>query len=179
VISLCAMAAFALSMSGGVALAHRAYEGWTAVWSNGPKCAKEKVTLDHFVDNAGHDHTGGVFYTEGHAQKEVNIGGFIDNCSQDWIFSPGDTRIRVKALKWSSSTGKWALCVDSGFFKNVSDTDRMLEILYAGRSAPCGNGDYITHGNYAVYWNGAWRGGDLEISFNERHHLRCDEAATC
>ena len=150
------------------ASAHRAYEGWTTVWSNGPNCLNEKVSLDHVTGDEG-----GKFWTEGSSQK-----AFLGvNCIVDWTQVPQNFRIRTETLKLTGGT--WGICTDTGYIKNASDAAYMILTVHAGGAAPCGAGWYRTKGFSHIYWNGGWRGGTIVISVNERHYLPCAEGATC
>jgi hypothetical protein len=166
-------AIFLASVLVGAAFGHRAYEGWATVWSNGPKCLDEKVSLDHVSG-----HQGGMFWTELQAEKEYTSPGLTINCWSGWIRPPNYLKIRTTALKLSSS-GTWNLCWDSGTFRNYDSRYYMSLTLSAQNSAPCGSGYYRTKGYAHILQSGNWQGGPLAISVNERHYLPCAEGATC
>lgn len=158
-----------LLFMGGTALGNRAYAGWTTMWSVGGRCVKEKVSLDHVTGNVG-----GKFWTEGQSfQPFLGYG-----CQGDWYLPTGNWRTRVYVLK-QQPNGTWAVCADSGFHFNIQSANYQILTVSAGGTAPCGAGWYKTKGNAAVFFNGVWNGGALQLSDLDRHWLPCNQGATC
>lgn len=163
---------FTVFFLGSSALAHRAYNGWHAVWTDGPRCVNEKVTLDHPSGD-----TTGLFYTEMNVEKELNTVFGTVNCSVAWTRPVNYLRARVVVLKLVS--GSWGVCHDTAYRKNNVDASGLTVTVNAGSSPPCGNGYYRTQGYAHTLINGNWKGGPLVIPAGERHFLPCAAGSTC
>jgi hypothetical protein len=170
--SIPAAIVFSVFFLGSSALAHRAYNGWLAVWTDGPRCVNEKVTLDHPSGAPN-----GQFITEMNVEKELNTVFGTVNCSVGWTRPPGYLRLRLVMLKLTGGT--WGVCYDTGYSKNNVNAQGLVFNIYSGTSPRCGNGYYRTQGYAHTLINGTWRGGPLAIPAAQRHYLPCPAGSTC
>lgn len=152
------------------AFAHRLYEGWIDVWTNGPKCLNEKVTQDHGDTSWGY-WPNGYWMTETKSEKETTTTLGTISCSQDWDRPSGYLKGRVRILKYNSSKSAWALCFDSNFIQsNVTTAYWRVKATSNPDPAadpPCGDGLYKIRGNSSLLYNGNWVGGELNMSESE------------
>lgn len=151
------------------ALAHRIYEGWIDVWSNGPKCVNEKITQDHGSTSWGY-HPHGFWMTENLIEKETNTVPGTINCNTGYARPIDYIKTRVRVMKYDTSTNSWGLCLDTDFIKNdVTTAQWNVKVGTTNASnPPCGDGLYTIIGNASLWWDGAWVGGQLSTSESER-----------
>jgi hypothetical protein len=140
------------------ALAHRVYQGWTAMWENDGRCVKLKATVDHGS------------YGKGFFGAEVStVKRSLDliNCRDTWT-RPRDN-LRVKYIVYRGFNLN--ICLNPGYYQNQVDTAYIAMKLNQPNSPPCGSGNYAVKARGSTLFNGSWTTDNNGLITNQWHYL--------
>jgi hypothetical protein len=167
-VAIAAFLSVAMIGAGSPATAHAVYEGWAVVYESDGKCLKDKSTIDHPTEALM------TVLAETSAKKDNHGPGYVIHCSDSWVQSPEDLRIKWALFKQTAQGDK--VCDSLGYWYDNGQSDYNLSSRgnYNAADPPCGAGYYFLKTRGQVRHNGTWRPAKRGLK-SGLHRFPCTE----